>query len=249
MTVVADARVEAQVVGDVTRCTTLRSSPPLTFRVGASSLHLVGTMAGPIGGDDLRLSLVIGEGARLSVGSVAANLVLPSPRGHSSQWCTEAAVARGGILIWSLEPTVLVAGCDHRTHLRFELADGASLWWREEVVLGRHGEPGGSLQQRVDLVIGGRPIHRGDLRLGPRWPASSSSATSGGMRCIGTILAVGDRVADLAAPPAAGAGGDVAVHRLAADQAVLVTAVAATVGEVRRLLDRASAFWQQDPAP
>lgn len=249
MTVVADATVEAQVVGDVTRCTTLRSSPPLTFRMGAGTLHLVGTVAGPVGGDDLRLSLVVGEGARLEVDSVAASLVLPGPTGLASQWSTEASVAPGAALSWSPEPTVLVAGCDHRTRLRFDVAEGASLWWREEIVLGRHCEPGGSLGQRVDLVVGGRPVHRGDLRLGPRWPASSSSATAGGMRCLGTILVVGEQVAGLVAPGAGLAGSDVAVHRLAADQAALVTAAGATLGEVRRLLDRVSAFAQQDPAP
>ena len=45
----------------------------------------------------------------------------------------------GGRLDFAPQPAVAAAGCDHRTDARIDLAAGASLRWREEIVLGRTG--------------------------------------------------------------------------------------------------------------
>lgn len=229
----AEARVVAAVVHGRNRCTTLRSAPPLTFRRTGDDISLVGTMAGPVGGDELRLAIEVDEGAELSIRSIAANLVLPGPAGAPSQWSTDVALGREASLCWRPEPTVLVAGCDHRTRLRFDVVGGSSLWWREELVLGRHREPGGSLQQRMDLVVDGRPVHRSEIQLGPRWPGSMSPATNGAARCVGTILAVGRDTAAVVGPTE---HPDLAVHDLS-HGAVLINAVGPNPAQVRRLLD------------
>ena len=47
-------------------------------RTGASTVHLVATAFGPLGGDDATIRLAVEEGARLCVRSVAAAVALPS---------------------------------------------------------------------------------------------------------------------------------------------------------------------------
>jgi urease accessory protein len=189
-------------------------------------------MAGPVGGDTIGLVVVVEDSAVLSIRSTAASLVMPGPHGEASRWSAQVSVGHDAALRWQPRPTVLVGGSDHRTRLRFDMASHASLWWREEIVLGRHGEAGGSLQQRVDLAVGGRPVHRNEIQLGPRWSGASSPATFGAFRCHGTILVVGP----VAAVLRSGVATCVAVHR-PHDAVALVSAVGATVTEVRDLLD------------
>jgi urease accessory protein len=191
---------------------TLRSEPPLTFRPTAEgTAHLVGTAAGPLGGDDLRLDVVVGAGATVRLRGVAASLAQPGPRGDPSHLVTDVEVAEGGDLDWSPEPTVLVRGCDHRTDTTIRLAACARLAWREVVVLGRHAEAPGSIRQRLVVDVAGRPLLRHELAVGPRWPGSLGPAGIGDARAVGTLLVVGPDAAEVGAsfdpPPAVRAAG------------------------------------------
>ena len=62
----SDAVVAAERVGDRTRCTTLRSAPPISLRDTPDGLYLVASGAGPVGGDELSVSVSVG----LSIGLV-----------------------------------------------------------------------------------------------------------------------------------------------------------------------------------
>lgn len=172
-----------------TRCTTLRSAPPISLRETAEGLFLVASGAGPVGGDDLELDVAVGAGASLVVRSAAAQLVLPGPTGAPSTLTVRARVE--GSLVWGPEPTVLVAGCDHTTTVHLDLAGGASVDWRETVVLGRHGEASGSMLQRLVVERGGRPLLRNEVALGPRWPGSEGPASTNGARVVTSTLIVG----------------------------------------------------------
>ena len=191
-------RASAALVADLsgatgrTRCTTLRSDPPLTLRATDDEVvHLVGSAAGPVGGDDLRLSLAVGPGGRLTVRSVAAAVVLPGPSGAASSLAVEATIGAGASLRWLPEPTIVARGCDHRAPTHLDLAPDAELVWREVIVLGRHGEPPGSLLQRLRVDVGGHPLLRNDLAVGPRWPGSLGPAGVGDARAVATALVVG----------------------------------------------------------
>ncbi len=174
-----------------TRCTTLRSDPPLTLRTtGEGEVHLVGSAAGPVGGDELHLSLTVGAGARLTVRTVAATVVLPGTCGAPSSLTVDVTVGAGAELQWLPEPTVLVRGCDHRATANIRLGAGARLAWREVLVLGRHDEEPGSLLQRLRVDVDDRPLLRNDLATGPAWPASQGPAGTGGARAVGTELVV-----------------------------------------------------------
>lgn len=172
-----------------TRCTTLRSEPPLSLRHTADGVYLVASGAGPIGGDELSLSLSVERGACLVVRSAAASMVLPGPHGTSSTMTVRAQVA--GSLHWLPEPTVAVAGCDHRATARIELDRNASLIWREEMVLGRHAEVSGSVLQTIHVDREGVPLLRTEMPLGPRWPWSAGPAGTAGARAIGSLVMIG----------------------------------------------------------
>lgn len=200
----ARAALAAELIGGRTVATTLRSAPPVTLRrTGATAgagaplaVHLVGSAAGPVGGDDLALEVTVGAGAALDVRSVAAALAYPGPSGRSSHLGVTAAAGAGAGLAWRPEPTVLVRGCDHRTSTRIAVAPDATLVWQEVVVLGRHAEPGGSLFQRLRVDVGGRPVLRNDLAVGPLWPASQGPAGVGDARAVGTAVLVNVAPAD-----------------------------------------------------
>ena len=204
------AAVVAEVAaGARTRCTTLRSAPPISLRDTPDGLYLVASGAGPVGGDDLRLEVEVGRGASLVVRSAAAAMVLPGPRGMPSSLRVQARV--GGSLRWEPEPTILVEGCDHRTTTIIDLAEDATLVWREVVVLGRHEEPTGSLLQRLHVDRDGAPLLRTELPIGPRWPGAEGPAGTDGAHVVTSLLVVG-----LDQPPLDGAT-DGAVVRLAED--------------------------------
>jgi urease accessory protein len=224
------AAVVATTADGRTRCTTLRSAPPISLRDTPDGLFLVASGAGPIGGDALTLDVEVGAGAALTVRSAAASMVLPGPHRAPSSLTVQARVA--GSLRWTPEPTVLVTGCDHRATTRISLGADASLLWREEVVLGRHDEPGGSLLQRIHVDRVGRPLLRTEVPLGPRWPASDGPAGTAGARAVGSLLVIGCPAAPVSTDASA------AVLAIGPD-AWLVTAVAAGASELRRLLDAA----------
>ena len=231
----ARAVIVADRSGSGTRLSTLRSDPPVALRPAGGTVYLAASAAGPIGGDTVHLDVTVGAGADLEVRAVAASIALPGPCPGSSAAMTSACVGGGAELRWLVEPTVLVRGCDHRVDTRVDLAAGASLVWREEVVLGRSGEAAGSVLQRLRIDRSGRPLVRTAHALGPRWPGSAGPAGTGGHRAVGTLTIVGSAAWRLAPPVAVGAA-LVAASEVAED-AVVVSAVAPTARMLRDTLD------------
>ena len=187
----ASARVVVEHRRGRSRCTTLASAPPLSFRVTDAALQLVGTAAGPVGGDDLTLDLAVAAGASLTVRSVAAQLVLPAPSPAPSTLRMTVEVGPGATLRWMPEPTVLVRGADHRLTTTLTLAAEADLVWRDEVVQGRHAEAGGSLLHRFRVERDGVPLLCTELALGPAWPTAAGPACTGAARVVASLLLVG----------------------------------------------------------
>jgi urease accessory protein len=229
----ARASVVVERVGDRDRCTALVSSPPITLRNTPDGLFLVASGAGPVGGDELSVDLAVEPSATAKVRSAGASLVLPGPTGVPSSMCVHARI--GGDLRWLPEPTVLVQGCDHTTVACLNLAASASVLWREEVVLGRHGEPSGSLLQRLHVDVAGRPLLRNELSVGPRWPGAQGPAGLDGAGAVGSLLGVG---VGRPAPPGNVDGSRAAVADLS-PTAWLLTAVARDPRTLRRVLDDA----------
>lgn len=188
----AAVRAECDAAGR-TRLTRLRSDGPLAVRpvTGAdptATVYLVGAAAGPLGGDDLELDLEVGPGARLAIRSVATTLTLPGD--GASRFTVRARVGAGGHLDFAPEPTVAAAGCHHRAAAAITLAEGATLRWFEELVLGRHREEPGRHSSRIDVTRDGAPLLRHELRLDD--PARySTGPVLGTARAAGSVVLVG----------------------------------------------------------
>ena len=149
----------------------VRSSGQLAVRrTGPATVHLVATAFGPLGGDDAEISLVVEEGARLTVRSVAAAIALPA-RGNSAQSSQRIRATVGGTLDLGLEPTVVAARAHHLAELTAELGPGGVLTATEQVLLGRTGEDPGRWTGTVRVVREGVPLLHTTVGLGPGAPA------------------------------------------------------------------------------
>jgi len=229
----ARVRIAAEADGrGVTRFTVLRGAAPVSLRPTPDGLHLVASAAGPLGGDVVTIDVRVGAGAALTVRTAAASLALPGREGAPSAVTVTAEVGPGASLHWLPEPLVAVAGCRHTASATVRLADGADLVWRDEVVLGRHGEPPGDIVTRLAVDVAGHPLARHELRAGPSAPGWDGPGALGPCRAAGSLLLAG---------PAHGAAQPAVLSLTAATlpldgPATLVTATAPDAPTLRRLL-------------
>jgi urease accessory protein len=231
--------------GGSTRLPVLRSQAPLILRRTADAVYLVGGAAGPLGGDVLELRIEVREGAALRVRTVAAAVALPGRDGQESVLSVTLSVAAGGRLEYLPEPTVAADGARHRTDIRVDLAAGAALVLRDEMVLGRHAERGGACRTRLRADLAGVPLLRHEVDVSGTNEVSLGPAVLAGHRTAGSLLCVDpnwvdpDRVQPEGAGTATGIPSGyapgVAVMPLAGP-AVLVTALADDALTLRRRL-------------
>ncbi|QNG37034.1 urease accessory protein UreD [Geodermatophilaceae bacterium NBWT11] len=139
-------------------------------RTGPTTVHLVATAFGPLGGDDAQIRLVVEAGARLSVCTVAAAVVLParSSDGSGSPPSVQRVLAEvAGELDLQPEPTVVTARAHHHALLHAVLDDGARLTATEQVQLGRTGEEPGHWTGTTRVERSGVPVLHTTVGLGP----------------------------------------------------------------------------------
>lgn len=132
-------------------------------------------------------------------------------------------------------------GCNHLARAAIELADGATLLWRDELICGRHAEESGDATVVTSVNYGGRPLLRQSLSVGPSALADgwAGPGVLGGAKASGSLLRVDPR---LRAAGAAESGvrvlGPTAVRLpLAGGPASLTTATADDAHTLRACLD------------
>ena len=233
--VTASAAVEAVAGAGGTRLPVLASQVPLVLRRTPSAVYVVGGAAGPIGGDSLSLRITVGAGAFLRVRTAAASIALPGLDGLESVLRVSVTVGEGGRLEYLPEPVVVTAGARHATLVSATLSPRASLLLRDEVLLGRHGEAGGTARSVLRVSYAGRPLLRHSLEVSGTDPASLGPAVLAGHRAVGTLLQVSE--AEAAEIPVT-ATTEVAVMPLAGP-GFLVTALAHDAVTLRRRLTTA----------
>ncbi len=239
----ATARIVAVADEDgVTRLPVLSSRVPLVLRRTPEAVYLVGGAAGPLGGDDLTLTIEVGDGAALRVSTAAASVALPGAAGAGaaagaradaeSVFRVHASVGAGARLEYLPEPVVVADGARHRVELRVTLAPDATLLAREEIILGRHGERGGECVTRTRVDLDGVPLLRQEVTVGGTDEVGLGPAVLAGHRAFGSLLIVdNDR-------PFTGMVDDgVAVMPLAGPGTV-ITAVAPDARALRHALTR-----------
>jgi urease accessory protein len=240
--------------GGVTRLPVLASQVPLVLRRTPDAVYVVGGAAGPIGGDELSLRISVAEGAFLRVRTAAASIALPGPDGLESVLRLSVSVGPGAHLEYLPEPVVVAAGARHATVVSVSLDEGASLLLRDELLLGRHGEDGGTGRTVLRVDYAGRALLRQSLEVSGADPASLGPAVLSGHRAVGTLLHVsptldlrqaGSIVPIPVAGGLAGTGsqaGSSAVLPLAGP-GVLVTALAHDAVTLRRRLALPRSTW------
>jgi urease accessory protein len=164
-------------------------------------VHLVNSATSPLGGDELRLTVRVGPGARVRLSGVAATIVLPGQHGERSQSTVDIEIGAGGELEYLPEPVVITARARHFAELHASLAADAKLRTREVLVLGRAGERPGRMTTSQHVVRGGIPVLRQTLEIGDP-ELDASVAHLAGRRVLATELTVDDSV------KAEAAGGD-----------------------------------------
>jgi urease accessory protein len=149
----------------------VRASGQLAVRrTGPSTVHLVATAFGPLGGDDAEIRLVVEAGARLSVRSVAAAVVLPA-RGESPPSWQVVRAEVAGVLDLAPEPTVVTARAVHLAELHAQVSGPGELTVTEQVLLGRVAEAPGCWTGTTRVEHDGRPLLHTTVGLGPGAPA------------------------------------------------------------------------------
>ena len=189
-------------------------------------MTVVGAMSAPLGGDRIAVE------AECTRRRAARRRTRPPPPSRCPAAAANAAhydvrltVGEGAELRWLPEQLISAHGSDLRMRTRIDLAAGARLVFREEQVLGRHGEPPGTLASRLTVHRAGRPLLDQDLAYGPGAPGGwDGGAVLGGHRAAGQLLVVEPEFTDRPAEPRM--LGEHAVLTPLAGPAFLVTALA-----------------------
>jgi urease accessory protein len=150
----------------------------------------VPTQAGPLAGDADRARIVVGAGATLVVEPVAATLALPGAA--RTLLALDVTVRAGGRLVLDEAPLIVAAGAFVERSLALTLDAGAIAAVRETVVLGRDGEPPGTLVSATRVTLARRPLLHDGLSLGPG-RADEHVALAPGHRVVTTLSLLGVR--------------------------------------------------------
>jgi len=128
------------------------------------TVHLVSAAATPLGGDAVRVHVVVEPGARLRVRTAAATVVLPGAASLESQAIWELEVA--GELDIDPQPTIVAAASRHITSTRLALAESGRIRLRERVQIGRSDEREGFWSGSVRADVDGSALLRHRVELG-----------------------------------------------------------------------------------
>jgi urease accessory protein len=215
----------------------LGSTPPLRLMPTPDGVFIVGAAAGPLNGDRISLEIEVAPGTELTIRSAAASMVWPGTSPVASQFTIRASIGAGGRLNWFPEPIVPIAGSLHRVTAAIEITRGGAVAWREEIMLGRHGEDSGELSSRLEITSTGRPLLRQEVVVGAS--AHNSPAVLAGHRATGSLTVFAPELVQLdpeLSIQTAGPEGEMAVLELETGGRQIIAAAGGAT-HLRRLLD------------
>ena len=133
-------------------------------RTDADTVHLVSAAATPLGGDTIRVRVVVEAGARLLVRSAAATMAMPGTATMESRASWELEVA--GLLDLDPQPTIVAGQARHVTTTRLSLSGDGRARLRERVQIGRSHEREGFWSGSMHADVDGSPLLRHRVELG-----------------------------------------------------------------------------------
>jgi urease accessory protein len=167
---------------------------------GALEAVIVNTGGGMTGGDRFGIDLSIGDGARLTAGTAAAEKIYRST-GPDAEMTVKLSVGEGGRLAWLPQETILFDGARLARRIDVDLGAGASLVMAEAVVFGRTamGETvrDGAFADRWRLRREGRLVFAESVRLDEAIAdrLKAPAAAAGGVALATVLLAPADEAA------------------------------------------------------
>lgn len=172
--------VSAEAKGGVTRRAqvhesgSLRARFPNTFD-GSLEVVTVNTAGGMTGGDKFALDISLGAGARMTVGTAAAEKIYRS-LGPDTEIAVKLDVGKHASLAWLPQETILFDQARLSRRIDIELDETASLILVEGVVFGR--------EAMGEAVAQGRYIDRWRLRRGGKLIFAETAKLDGGIAAI-----------------------------------------------------------------
>ncbi|TPG33720.1 urease accessory protein UreD [Mycolicibacterium hodleri] len=133
-------------------------------RTDADTVHLVSAAATPLGGDTIRIRVVVEVGARLRLRSAAATMAMPGTVTMESRAAWDLEVQ--GALDLDPQPTIVAGTATHLTSTRLAIGDSGTVRLRERIQIGRTGERQGFWSGAVHADIDGAPLLRHRVELG-----------------------------------------------------------------------------------
>jgi urease accessory protein len=171
----------------------------------AARIALIAEGALLVAGDDVSVGLQVGAGVRLDVVEPAGTVAFEM-RGGSARWGIRVDVAEGGELVWCATPFVVATGAVVHREIDIALGDRGTVLMREVLVLGRVGEAGGVVRQRLRASTVAGPLLAEDLEIDGVRPRVG---VLGSHRVVDSIAVLGQRAPRIPTPPTA--------HRLELD--------------------------------
>jgi urease accessory protein len=133
-------------------------------RTDTDTVHLVSAAATPLGGDTIRVRIVVEPGAVLRVRSAAATMAMPGTVTMESRASWDLEVE--GHLDLDPQPTIVAGEARHLTSTRLTLGGRGSVRLRERVQIGRTNERQGFWSGAVHADVDGAPLLRHRVELG-----------------------------------------------------------------------------------
>ena len=202
------ASLEVEIVSGESAVTSSYATSPLKLLTPRSRGRSVWAYTssfggGLVAGDQTRLDLCIGSGARCFLGTQASTKIYRNPAALPSGHQSRATLGAGSLLVFAPDPVQAFAGSIYAQRQEFHLASDANLVLLDWFTSGRaaRGERWefNRFQSRNDVFVNEHRVFLDSLLLTPDdGGALTASHRMGRFNCLATLLLVGPAVRDFA---------------------------------------------------
>lgn len=259
--------LDVEVVSGQSAATSAWAISPLKILIprprGPSVWACLGSFGGGlVAGDEIEVTLRLGEGARCFLGTQASTKVYRNPKARPCGHRLRAELGPGSLLALSPDPVQAFRGSRYRQQQEFSLAPGSGLVLVDSLSSGRAacGERWSfsRFHSRNDVFLGGKRVVLDSLLLDSQDGPLASPFRMGRFNCLATVLVIGERfrnscsrlLEELGSEPVAGGSRLIACASPIEQGALLRLAgesVEQVACEIRRHLAAFSDLLEDDP--